>query len=169
MPRYCPLHLSPLDGCRTFVWQIPQRTHQFACVSQENQDRQKIRLKTAATVDQTKEFFWNICTSSGSSVAVEELLKSSERATAKTAIGTFLFPLLKTSQQVMKVVISKDLSDSELRNPELLRTVCGYFWLALMALMKAVMGSTSWAQVLALESAPGGSFCKRDGKDKDES
>lgn len=51
---------------------------------------------------------------------------------------------------------------------------CGYLWLAAngvwtKALMKAVTWSTSLAQVLVLESAPGGSFCNRDGEDKDES
>lgn len=35
--------------------------------------------------------------------------------------------------------------------------------------MEAVMRSTSLAQVLVLESAPGGFFCNRDGEDKDES
>lgn len=74
----------------------------------------------------------------------------------------------------MKVVISEDLSDSGLRNPDLLRIeVC---WCSLdisawqlMALMKAVTRSTSLAQVLVLESAPGGSFCNRSGEDKDGS
>lgn len=86
-PRYFLLHLSSLDGCRTFVWHIPQRTHHFACVSQENQDRQKIRLKTAATVDQTKNF-------SGIFAALQAppwlwtFFKSSETATAAPGTGT---------------------------------------------------------------------------------
>lgn len=35
--------------------------------------------------------------------------------------------------------------------------------------MEAVMWSTSLAQVLVLEFAPGGFFCNHDGEDKDES
>lgn len=45
------------------------------CVSREDGDRQKIRLKTAATVDQTKEFFFFFfCSSSGFSRGGEALL-----------------------------------------------------------------------------------------------
>lgn len=70
------------------------------CVSREDGDRQKIRLKTAATVDQSKEFFF---------LQLLRLLRGWG--------GAFLSPLLKTSQRDRNDVIGDDVRGCELRNP----------------------------------------------------
>lgn len=72
------------------------------CVSREDGDRQKIRLKTAATVDQTKEFFFFF-------LQLLRLLHGRG--------GAFLSPLLKTSQRDRNDVIGDDVRGCELRHP----------------------------------------------------